>query len=124
MQYDITTKSRFELTYNYDDYSKYYKYFKLNETDLNYKNILHHPKLLFITDIIPSNTLVVGVETYSEKLQTYQFSDSTHNVTRAAAYLQDDYTINKHFSLQAGLRMDHHSKYDNVNLNPKLSVMY
>lgn len=123
MQYDITAKSRFELTYNYDDYNKYYKYFKLNETDLNYKNILHHPKLLFITDFIPSNTVVAGIETFSEKLQTYQFSDSTHHVTRAAAYLQDDYTINNHFSLQAGLRMDHHSKYDNVNLNPKLSAM-
>lgn len=41
----------------------------------------------------------------------------------ATAFLQDDWSINKQFSVIAGLRCDYHEKYG-TNLTPKASVMY
>ena len=41
----------------------------------------------------------------------------------ATAFLQDDWSINKQFSVVAGLRCDYHEKYG-ANVTPKASVMY
>lgn len=120
--YALSPRSRFELSYNFDDYSKYDKYLRLGESERNYVNRIHNPKLLFSTDAIRSNTLVAGAEWLGESLRTYQFDDTARRVGSFAAYVQDDYRVTPWLTLQAGLRLDCHSEYG-ARLNPKLSAM-
>ncbi|MEG1088731.1 MAG: TonB-dependent receptor [Bacteroidales bacterium] len=123
-EYDINSKNRIEVSYNFDDYSKYAKYLKLGETERNYRDIIHNPKVFFSTNVIRRNTLVAGIEFLNEGLQSYQFADSTRSVNQVAAFVQDDYAINNKFSIQAGVRLDYNNGYNGVYATPKISVMY
>lgn len=120
--YTPGSANRLEASYNYDNYTKYNKYLKLGETERNYRNLIHNAKLLFSSEAWRNNTLVVGAEILSERLETYQFADSSHGATTVSVYVQDDYKVGRRLSFQGGLRMDHHSEYG-FHLNPKLSAM-
>lgn len=123
-EYEIDAKNRIELSYNFDDYSKYAKYLKLDERERNYRDIIHNPKIFFSTDAIRKNNLIAGVEFLNEGLQSYQFADSTRSLSQIAAFIQDDYKISNKFSVQAGLRLDYNDRYNGVYVTPKISVMY
>ncbi|MEG0519019.1 MAG: TonB-dependent receptor [Bacteroidales bacterium] len=123
-EYEINAKNKIEVSYNFDDYSKYARYLKLEENERNYRDIIHNPKVFFSTDAIRRNTLVAGVEFLHEGLQSYQFGDSTRSVSQVAAFVQDDYRISNRFSVQAGVRLDYNDRYNGVHVTPKISVMY
>ncbi len=114
--------NRFELSYHFDNYTKYDKFLKLGETERNYRNLIHNPRLLFSSEALRNNTLVAGAEALVERLDTYQFADTVHGTTTWSLYVQDDYRLGQHWSFQGGLRLDHHSAYG-LHLNPKLSAM-
>jgi Outer membrane receptor for ferrienterochelin and colicins len=112
------------VSYNYDNYGKYEKYLKLGEKEENYRDIIHNPKIIFSTEAVGNNTILVGAELLGETLDTYQFKDGNKNANQVAAFVQDDYMLNNRFSVQAGVRMDYHSSYEKVNVIPKISFMY
>lgn len=123
-EYEINPKNKIEVSYNFDNYSKYAKYFKLDEKDMTYRDVIHNPKLFFSTGAIRKNNLIAGVEFLREGLQSYQFADSTRSVSQIAAFIQDDYALNNKLSLQAGVRLDYNDRYKGVYVTPKISVMY
>lgn len=123
-EYAINPRHTLEVTYNYDHYSKYAKYLKLNESERNYRDVIHNPKILYSTRAIRKNTLLAGVEFLSETLDSYQFSRDAKTLSQAAAFVQDEYAVSNKLSLQAGVRLDYRSNYSGVYATPKLSGMY
>ena len=124
-EYKFSPRSSMEVSYNFDDYSKYGKYFRLRKMERNYKDIIHNPKVMFVTEAIRKNTLIAGAEVLDESLDTYQFRDSAmKSAVQSAVFVQDDYLINNKLSVQAGVRLDYHNGYGGVHVSPKLSAMF
>ncbi len=123
-EYEINSKNNIEVSYNFDNYSKYARYLKLNKSERNYRDIIHNPKIFFSTQAIRNNTFVAGAEFLNESLDSYQFSGSAKSVSQAAVFVQDDYAVNNRISFQAGVRLDYHNRYNGVYATPKISGMF
>jgi outer membrane receptor for ferrienterochelin and colicins len=81
-----------------------------------------------LNDFIKLNkhSIVVGCNVMSETF-TKAHSDSVlfgnYNYNTIGTFFQDDWQLTDKFSLQTGMRIDHHNKYGNFYL-PRLSLMY
>lgn len=53
-----------------------------------------------------------------------QFLNSNNNGWRAGVYIQDEYRITNRLLLNAGLRLDHHHFISNLQLNPRIGLIW
>ncbi len=120
-QYMTGEKSRLELSYDADIYSKYTDFLQTGETTRNYKNTLQNPKLIFACQGKKS-AVVAGAESLWESLETYQFSQGVRRAQLTSAYAQYSRKITERLTVEAGLRGDGHSQYG-FNATPRLSAM-
>ncbi|MEQ1486221.1 TonB-dependent receptor [Methyloglobulus sp.] len=76
---------------------------------------------------------VAGVEVQHDGRQHYSGYDITppspgfsvhNNGWRVGAYFQDEFRITKSLLLNAGLRLDHHHMLDNLQLNPRIGLIW
>jgi outer membrane receptor for ferrienterochelin and colicins len=123
-RYKLNTDNYFELSHNYDNYSKYDLTLETGEKAKNYYNTINNTRFNYFTQSIKNNSVTTGLEILNEKLLTYQFqSGETNSATSGAAYIQDDYKISNKLTLQGGLRLEIHSEFG-ANITPKIAVMY
>ncbi len=123
-QYKPFKTSIFELSYNYDNYTKFDMPLDTKEKDKNYNNEINNVRLNYFYTGLKNNSITTGIEFYGEKLLTYQFSaGGSESAESGALYVQDDYKISEAVSVQGGLRIEGHSEFG-TNITPKLSAMY
>lgn len=123
-QYKPFKTSIFELSYNYDNYTKFDMPLDTKEKDKNYNNEINNVRLNYFYTGLKNNSITTGIEFYGEKLLTYQFSaGGSESAESGALYVKDDYKISEAVSVQGGLRIEGHSEFG-TNITPKLSAMY
>lgn len=126
IDYTISDKSSLVASVHTDHYNRYDKYELKSGRRLEYKNNIIQPRIVYSTTALDKQTITGGLEYYRESLFSDKFETGVkENKSQwyATAFLQDDWSINKQFSVIAGLRCDYHEKYG-TNLTPKASVMY
>lgn len=113
-----------ELSYHGDRYDKSDYYQEKKKDLLDYKNMQHTFRVLYNLEWKDKLTLSMGGDLMSDYLYSYQFQDvgSRKQVT-ADLLMQADWTIDKHWSVVAGLRADYFTKYG-WEISPKLSAMW
>jgi outer membrane receptor for ferrienterochelin and colicins len=73
-----------------------------------------------------SNDFVAGLNLIGETFRTKQPDSSllnNYDQTTIGAFVQDDWRLSSKFTIQSGLRADHHNQYGNFVL-PRLSLLY
>lgn len=126
IDYTISDKSALVASIHTDHYNRYDKYELKSGHRLEYKNNIIQPRVVYTTTALDKQTITGGLEFYRESLFSDKFETGVkENKSQwyATAFLQDDWSINKQFSVVAGLRCDYHEKYG-ANVTPKASVMY
>jgi len=126
INYKPNKKLNLRASFNSDTYNKYYYFEKLDEKELNYKNIFFNPKLIGIYSFNNKNTLTLGAEFLHEYLLTDKFTGDTvkdKSVNTSVMFAQDDIDITDNINLIAGLRADYHSTFG-LHISPKVSIMY
>lgn len=126
VEYAMNQKSNIVATFHADHYNRYDKFELKDGRRLEYKNNILQPRVAYTTTALKNQTLIGGLEYYRESLFSDKFETGekeTKSQWYATVFLQDDWTINRHFSLIAGVRGDYHVEYG-MNVTPKVSFMY
>lgn len=132
MEYKFNENSILSASFHADNYKSADKFEKKSGSNLIYKNSVIQPRLMYVNSMLDKQVISAGLEYYKEslygdKFETEDYYKDQKYMTKsqwyATFFVQDDYTINKKFSLIAGLRGDYHEKYG-TNVTPKLSFMY
>ena len=126
MEYKFSDKSILNATFHADNYKRADKYEKVSGSELIYKNNIMQPRIMYTNTMIKDQVLTAGLEYYRESLYGDKFETNKYESKSqwyGTFFVQDDWTINKQFSVIAGLRGDYHEKYG-TNITPKVSFMY
>jgi outer membrane receptor for ferrienterochelin and colicins len=126
LNYRISDKYALTASYNYDNYRKFDYYEKLDEKEMNYRNIFINPRLLGSALFGKNQEWTGGLEYLSESLLTDKFaanSKEEKSTETTIVFLQNDINVGKNWNFIAGARMDYHSAFG-LHISPKLSGMY
>jgi outer membrane receptor for ferrienterochelin and colicins len=125
LNYIFNVNHRLDFSYYMDDFIKYTDYTVADRSkDKTFDNFNHVFRLNYTGNFLEKHTVTAGAEVNLESLKHYMFEDTTkHNVESYVLYLQEDWRVTDNFSLVAGVRADHHSRYD-LHVTPKVSLMY
>lgn len=132
LEYKFNENSILSASVHADDYKRANKFEKMSGSDLIYKNRVIQPRLMYTNSMLKDQVISAGLEYYREslygdKFDTEDYYEGQKYMTKSQWYgtffVQDDYTINKQFSVIAGLRGDYHEKYG-TNVTPKVSFMF
>lgn len=121
-QYLINAKSDIELSFVSDNYSAYEVYFKNNDKHSKYSSDIQQCARLLGRFSTIAGQIIAGIEYKPEKIYSIRVSDTSRSASEQIIFVQDDYTINKYFSIVAGARATQHSQYG-INFVPKISGM-
>lgn len=120
-----------EISYAFDQYDK--SDFHLNtRLDIrDYSNVQHTFRTLYShpsVHLLPTDrgaTLSAGADLMRDYLQTYQFSDGqSRRQLGVDAFVQLDWTIDKHWEVVAAARYDHFAEGNHGQPTSKLSARY
>lgn len=126
INYRISSKYNLLGSFHYDNYRKFDYFEKLDEKEVNYRNIFINPKLIGYAKIGKYQEITGGVEYLSEALITDLFAENTNEEKKnntSVFFLQDDITIGKKWNFIAGGRVDNHTAFG-THFSPKISGMY
>ena len=123
--WDISQKSRLELSYGFDQYDKS-DYLPAYGSDVrNYSNVQHVVRGIFSHTFADRYTLTVGGDYMRDYLMSYQFEGNGYHLQHSAdAFAQAELNFNDHWNLTGGIRYDFFSQKRLSHLSPKLSLMY
>lgn len=124
--YRISSKYSLLGTFHYDNYRKFDYYEKLDEKEVNYRNIFINPKLIGSAKIGKYQELTGGFEYLSEALITDLFAADTDEEKKnetSIFFIQDDINIGKKWNFIVGARIDNHTAFG-THFSPKLSGMF
>ena len=126
VEYAFSKNSILNATFHADNYRRYDKFEKKDGRRLEYKNNILQPRVVYSNTQLRNQAFTAGLEFYKESLYSDKFENNVYETKSqwyATAFVQDDWTINRHFSMIAGLRSDYHAEYG-LHVTPKLSFMY
>ncbi len=126
LNYRISDKYQLIASYNYDNYRKYDYFEKLDEKEVNYRNVFINPRLIGSAQVGKKQLVTGGFEYFGESLLSDKFSGNQEDEKSSSTniiFLQDDISPSKKWNIIAGLRMDNHSAFG-LHFSPKLSAMY
>ena len=109
-----------------DNYRRYMKYEKISGRQLDYKNNIYQPRMVYSNTMLKDQAITAGVEFYTESLYGDKFKNEAYQTKSqwyTTAFVQDDWTINGRMSLVGGIRGDYHEEYG-LHVTPKVSLMY
>ncbi|RUA30414.1 MAG: TonB-dependent receptor [Bacteroidetes bacterium] len=124
--YEISDKYHLIASYHYDNYQKFDYFEKLDEKEVNYRNIFINPKLIGSAKVGKHQEFTGGMEYLSESLMTGLFAGpepSEKENTTSILFIQDDINIHKNWNFILGGRMDYHTAFG-AHFSPKVSGMY
>lgn len=125
-EYAFTPKSVLTATFHADNYSRYQKYELISGRELDYRNNIYQPRVMYTNTAVKNQAFTAGLEFYSESLYSDKFENNAYETKSqwyGTLFLQDEWTINKMFTMIAGLRGDYHQQYG-VHVTPKVSFMF
>lgn len=125
-EYSFTPHSVLNASFHADRYNRYDKFEKKSGRRMEYKNDILQPRIVYTNTALDNQAITGGVEFYRESLYSDKFETGIYESKSqwyGTAFVQDDWSLNKHFSVIAGLRADYHEEYG-MNVTPKVSFMY
>lgn len=139
MKYMIDKRAYLEADFYSDNYRSRYEYMgndidaktgkpahERGETQLSKRTRYYNGTIKGIFDLNAQNRVSTGVEYEVNKLVTLKTSSADpidKSMYNVAVFLQDEYTMNKHFSVVGGLRYVYHENFKN-HMVGNLSLMY
>ncbi len=120
----LTEKDYIDVAYTYDRYDKSDYYTQTDKDFLNYKNQQNSVRILY-THSFDNLAWTSGGDGMIDYLKSYQFVSGKDHYQQYTAdlFTQADWTINDHWNVVGGLRLDYFSKAG-WNLTPKVAAMY
>lgn len=120
----FNNESNFKISHNTDNYMKYEVFEMIDENKLKYKNVLHHSKILFTSQMFEKHNYLIGLENTHDILEADKFEEDTMLVKSTndiVIILQDEFNFNKSVNLTFGLRSGYHSAFE-AYLTPSVSL--
>ncbi|HNW96996.1 MAG TPA: TonB-dependent receptor [Bacteroidales bacterium] len=127
--YKVNEHLDITATYHGDRYESHNILEKLdNQKKSIYYDIQHTGRIIgkyFNTydHIIKKQSLITGVEMFSDKMFSERIEDSTREMKNYNIFILDEIKINNHFTAIGGIRYDNYSSVKS-SLSPKVSLMY
>ena len=124
--WDITSRDRLEVSYNFDQYDKS-EFIRQNNLDLrDYSNVQNSIRALYNHTLREKDVLSVGADYMRDYLLTYQFiPGETHVQNSTDIFAQYDWNINKQWEVIGAARWDYFTDGESHSqLTGKLSARY
>ena len=124
--YRLSDFSDFQVSLYADNYNRYRALELLpGQKEHIYRHRLLQPRAQYTFRVGSQHALNTGVEYLYESLYADKFEAERYqerNQRSGSLYVQDDWSVTRHFSVVAGIRADYHNAYG-FNVSPKVAAI-
>lgn len=126
LEYHFSENSILSANYYADHYSRFDKYEKKEGRNLDYRNVIMQPRLMWSYSKLKNQIIIVGAEAVIESLYGDKFEYGVWKEKKqwsSTLYAQHEWSILKNLSTTIGLRADYRQDFG-FSVTPKASLMY